>query len=144
MNQKISKVIISCASLLLLTLTGCTSSEKSAPDESVGFTYATVPAGPYLDENPNWEIMALIKSNTKMIALLGGGSSCPPVVETITKSTLDSIQINLKDYGTVPCTADFAITAWEIKSTDKSYDFHDKTIELCTTNACTLLKTELS
>lgn len=137
MRKRTVTMFIASTSLLLLTLTGCSHAlVDTKPNAGFGFAYTQIPVAPYLEDGFNMEQAALIQNDIKMVALLGGSSSCPPVIKTITKPTSTSIQINLKDYGMTACTVDYGMVAWEIGSIDGTYSLYDKTVEVCSGDNC--------
>ena len=123
-------------------MSGC-SSENTAEDllpNDLGFAYSQVPAQSYVttEESTNGSSFALLQNDNSVVAILGGSSSCPPTIESITKDDT-TVNINLKSYGDVACTMDFTYAGWQITSVATNYSFVGKTINTCIDNACNAL-----
>lgn len=138
--------MIAMAGLLLASMSGCADLKtEDILHNDLGFVYSQVPAQTYLvGENTNYSSsFALIEGTDSMVAVLGGSSSCPPLIESITK-TDTAVQINLKSYGNVMCTADFTYVAWQVTAITTNYTFKGKTITTCMDEKCTALMTKES
>jgi len=142
MKNNKAGTIIATAGLIMLSMSGC-SSENAAEDllpNDLGFAYSQVPAQSYVtpEEATNGSAFALLENENSIVAILGGSSSCPPTIESITKDDT-MVNLNLKSYGDVACTMDFSYTGWQITSVATNYSFVGKTINTCIENACNAL-----
>ena len=147
MNKVFVGLLLPVVSVMLLA--GCSSADidKYTPPTDLGYTYSQMDAieqTQIIGSRTSTSPFVSVIDNTNAAIFVGGSSSCPPVIQSVTNATDGSVHVNLEDATstTSACTADFTLTGFKINSASVNFDFHSKEIFVCKDEACNLLSSQ--
>jgi hypothetical protein len=138
-------LLISVSTISLLT--GCSSSDidKYTPPTDLGYTYSQMDAidlQQITGNSTSTSPFVSVIDNNEAAVIIGGSSTCPPVIQSVTNATDGSVHVNLQDASSSVCTADFALTGFRVVSASVNFDFHSKEIFVCKNETCNLLPSQ--
>lgn len=122
-----------------LLLSGCTSSgvgEDAIPEGS----FIVQRDADFIGEVANFEERVVIVDKTTILVHVGGSSSCPPIIETVSyDETIGRVNLMMKEYGAVACTSDFGMLPQRVTAIVVGFDFNQYDIFKCKANNCSVL-----
>lgn len=130
------------AVLSTLVLSACSSQGDGkilGVPSDLGYTYRTMDASEMPPTTGDVSNHASMVNGTTINVFLGGSSSCPPTIASIDNAKDGSVRINLKDWGSSPCTSDYALRGYEVTAVAVGFNFANKKVYTCGTTTCTEL-----
>lgn len=145
MKKALVGLLVSVSTISLLA--GCSSNDidKYTPPTDLGYTYSQMDAidlQQVTGDSTSTSPFVSIISNNEAAVVIGGSSSCPPVIQSVTNATDGSVHVNLQDASSSTCTADFSLTGFRVVSASVNFDFHTKEIFVCKDETCNLLPSQ--
>jgi ABC-type Fe3+-hydroxamate transport system substrate-binding protein len=126
---------LSLASLVIISLSGCSSSADVATEEPKVKTSLEFTVGDAIMAQDSLELTEtiVVLSSSEAEVLLYGSSSCPPVIEKIMSTEDNVLEFEIKKYDGA-CTADYA--PYPTKITVKNTDLTIKDFLVCEYDNC--------
>lgn len=145
MKKALISLLVSISAISLLS--GCSSDDvgKYTPPTDLGYTYSQMDAidlQQITNGSTSMSPFVSIIDNNDAAVVIGGSSSCPPVIQSVTNATDGSVHVNLQDATSSACTADFTLTGFRVVSASVNFDFHSKEIFVCKDETCNLLPSQ--